>query len=254
MNISLTGNSFDLWVTLTSLGRGLKLTLPAHKYRHFNSFLETGWKLKSGGRLRKHGNQIVLDAYFEKDMPEPKEEGKTIGIDIGYKKLIATSEGQLIGKEFSTIASKIARKKQDSKAFKKALLERDEFINRTVKQLPWTEVKTFVVEDLKGLKQGRRFTKKFQAKFQRWTYPQLIKRLELQGEISGVHVCRVNPAYTSQTCSRCGEQDKRSRNGEVFVCTACGWEGDADLNASVNILKKFRLPEDMDPAQKSVLM
>jgi len=196
----------------------------------------------------------VLEVLFEKDQPAPRQEGKEISIDLGYCKLLATSEKQFIGTEFRNLAEKIQRKKQGSKAFKRALIERDEYVNRTVKTLPWPDLKTIVLEDLKGLKDGRRFHKQFQAKFQRWTYPAVIKRLELLSEISGVHVHKVNPAFTSQTCPKCRTVDKRSRNGEKFRCIYCGYCADADYVGSLNILQAFRsikkTPEYMDPVEK----
>ena len=242
-------NSFDFWVKLTSIGSKIKFLLPAKKHRHFNGLVEDGWKLKKSVRLGIKGDSLVLDVYFEKDAPKIKTEGAQLGIDIGYKKLMATSDAKTYGSGFKDLAEKIQRKKQGSIGFKKALIERDNYIDKTVKELPLDSVKTIVIEHLKGLKNGRRFTKKFQAKFQRWTYPQLIKRLKLTAERQGVLVAEVNPAYTSQTCSKCGCKDKNSRNGELFACTSCGYSLDADINASVNISMKFRLPEHLDPVK-----
>ena len=243
-------NSFDFWFKVASIGRGIKVTVPANRHRHFNALASDGWKLKASTRLGVKGDNIVLDVYFEKEAPVLKKEGKVIGIDIGYKKLIATSEGQLFGSQFKALAEKIQRKRQGSIGFKKALIERDEYVNRTIKELPFKGTKVFVIEELKGLKNGRHFHKEFQAKFQRWTYPVLAKRLKLTSERQGVLVSEVNSAYTSQTCSRCGTKDKNSRNGEVFACTVCGYGSDADVNASVNIFKRFRLPEYMDPVKQ----
>lgn len=242
-------NSFDFWFKLGSFQRGKTWVIPSKKHRHFNQFAEDGWKLKASTRLGVKGDLLVLDVYFEKEAPVLKQKGKQIGLDIGYRKLIATSEGQLIGTGFKTLADKIQRKRQGSKGFQKALIERDEFVNKTIKELPFNETRTFVIEELKGLKNGRRFRKEFQAKFQRWTYPVLVKRVKLTAERLGVQVKDVNPAYTSQTCSRCGCKDKNSRKGERFACTSCGYESDADVNASVNISARFRLPEDMDPVK-----
>ncbi|RLC15365.1 MAG: hypothetical protein DRI57_12950 [Deltaproteobacteria bacterium] len=54
---------------------------------------------------------------------------------------------------------------------------------------------------------------------------------------------RINPAYTSQICHKCGTKDKTARNGEVYRCKnpSCvnySVETDADHNAAVNILHK----------------
>ena len=51
----------------------------------------------------------------------------------------------------------------------------------------------------------------------------------------------VDKRNTSLTCARCENVDKKSRNGESFHCTACGWYHHADKNAARNILTKGRL-------------
>ena len=84
-------------------------------------------------------------------------------------------------------------------------------------------------------------------KLQRWTYSNLLNRLKLRCEREGVLLVRVDPAYTSQTCSKCRNKDKKSRNGELFTCTTCGYSADADYNASVNILQRFLDEEPIVP-------
>jgi len=60
--------------------------------------------------------------------------------------------------------------------------------------------------------------------------------LEWKGAAAGVFVERVEPAYTSQTCSRCGVVDAASRQSQaVYVCTTCGFSLNADHNAARNI-------------------
>lgn len=47
----------------------------------------------------------------------------------------------------------------------------------------------------------------------------------------------VNPAYTSQTCSRCGHTCRENRESQaVFHCKRCGLVMNADVNAAINIL------------------
>lgn len=56
-------------------------------------------------------------------------------------------------------------------------------------------------------------------------------------ERSGARLVAVNPAYTSQTCSRCGYCASENReNQAVFECVACGHQLNADHNAALNIL------------------
>jgi putative transposase len=52
----------------------------------------------------------------------------------------------------------------------------------------------------------------------------------------GGMLVKVDPAYTSQTCSDCGAVDARSRESQAsFVCVACGFRAHADTNAAINI-------------------
>ena len=54
---------------------------------------------------------------------------------------------------------------------------------------------------------------------------------------------KVAPAYTSQTCSRCGHVHRDNRPSQaVFACGACGFRANADHNAAINILVRAGLP------------
>ncbi|GMM94177.1 RNA-guided endonuclease InsQ/TnpB family protein [Qipengyuania sp. MTN3-11] len=58
-------------------------------------------------------------------------------------------------------------------------------------------------------------------------------------EERGGTLIKINPAYTSQTCSACGTIDKGSRESQArFVCTSCGHSENADINAAKNILRQ----------------
>ena len=61
----------------------------------------------------------------------------------------------------------------------------------------------------------------------------LVRRLEQKAP---GRVEKVNPAFTSQRCSACGQVDAKSRKSQArFVCTACGYACHADVNAAKNI-------------------
>ncbi len=54
---------------------------------------------------------------------------------------------------------------------------------------------------------------------------------------------KVDPAYTSQTCSRCVHVHRDNRPLQaVFACGACGFRANADHNAAINILARAGLP------------
>lgn len=49
-------------------------------------------------------------------------------------------------------------------------------------------------------------------------------------------VHKINPAYTSQTCSKCGHVDPKNRGSQaVFRCQRCEYLINADVNAALNI-------------------
>ena len=61
----------------------------------------------------------------------------------------------------------------------------------------------------------------------------LVRRLE---EKAPGRVEKVKPHFTSQRCSACGHVDPESRESQArFACTACGFAGNADVNAARNI-------------------
>ena len=247
IKIQRGANSFDLWIQLQGQTGGKKniLFLPSKKHRHYNKYLNQCWTIKKSAKLRIKDSKILLDVYFVKNVKQ-KTVGKAVGLDTGIKKLAVLSTGQVIGKELEQKMEKIARKKQGSKAFGRALIERDEYINREIKKIDLADLMAVVVENLKNLHHGKKkFRKQFRNKFQRWTYSYFLNRLQQFCEVGGVHCHRVDPAYTSQQCSECKAVHKESRNGEMFKCVSCGHTVDADFNASLNILQRFNRAEHL---------
>ena len=233
-------NSFDCWIALSSIGKKLKLQLPSKKHQHFNAFLNDGWTLKKAIRIRVNDKGFWADVYFEKSSPNTQTTGAAKGFDIGYKKLLVDSDGNQFGTQFEAIAEKIARKHQGSKGFLRALEERNQLVNKVVKDLSFENVDTIVVENLKSVKHQSKgkIHKSFNNKLQRWVYPLVLERLANRCEREGILMTFINPAYTSQTCSACGVMDKLSRKGERFKCRSCGFEIDSDFNGARNILQK----------------
>ncbi|WP_030718182.1 RNA-guided endonuclease InsQ/TnpB family protein [Streptomyces sp. NRRL F-2580] len=68
------------------------------------------------------------------------------------------------------------------------------------------------------------------------------RQLEYKARMYGSVLVAVPPFHTSQTCAACGLVDPGSRKGRgrLFACTRCGYEDDADHNASMEIEARAR--------------
>ena len=232
-------NTFDLWIRLSSIGDKTILWLPSKKHEHFHKFRNKGWKQRKGVRIILSPERgLIAYVYFEKPEPVKRTTGRKVGIDIGYKKLVVTSEGEIIGDGLERVILKTVGKKRNSKAYKRCLRERDALVNKAVKKFIDDDIKTVVVEDLKNVKHGKKgkMSRKTNNKLQYWAYRRFLDCLELCCEEHGVRVLKVNPAFTSQTCHACGNVDKKARRGELYKCPVCGLTTDADYNAARNIL------------------
>ena len=242
--------SFDEFVKFSSLGNKIIVVCPIKYHKHYNNLISNGFTRSKSVRLREYNNNLYLDVFLEKEYINIHS-NKTIGIDIGIKKLMVDSNGNMYGRDIEKYMNKIQRKQQGSKSFKRALKERDDYINKTVKELP---LSNYILENIKNIKKDtkkkKRLSKEFRSKFQRWTYRSLLRRIHLKSEVDGVHCQIIDPSYTSQTCSVCKFVHKSNRNGEIFLCKNCGYTLDADLNASKNILNLGLTQEFMVPERK----
>src|SRR5256714_10005929 len=66
-----------------------------------------------------------------------------------------------------------------------------------------------------------------------WQHRAILQAVAAKAQMGGLLLAFVNPAYTSQTCSRCGLLGTRKRH--VFRCPHCGLSAHADVNAAINI-------------------
>lgn len=224
-------NSFDGWITLTSLGKKIRIEIPIVKHKHFNSMLKNG-TIKSGIRLSD--KEITL--MFELTEKQTPSIGKTIGIDIGQKTTLSVSDGQKIdtdchGHTYQSICKKLSRKIKGSISFRKADKHRTNYLHWCINRLELNDVRQVNLEKIRYLRKGKRNNRTMQA----WNYGELFRILKGKLQETGVQIKEVSPAYTSQRCSKCGWTRKGNRSLKSFRCEKCGYTADADLNASINL-------------------
>ncbi|WP_267639890.1 RNA-guided endonuclease InsQ/TnpB family protein [Haloarchaeobius amylolyticus] len=84
-----------------------------------------------------------------------------------------------------------------------------------------------------------------------WAFRELQEMLAYKAAEYGIRVEQIPPAFTSQTCSKCGQQSSTNRDSKTgwFECNDCGYSIDGDYNASKNIgLKLVTVPEGKSPS------
>jgi transposase len=178
-----------------------------------------------------------LTLWVELSDKPTKLTGKSLGIDQGVNKLLSDSDGAFYGRDFKVLRDKIKRRVPGSKGKLRAIRERENFINRNLNILPWDKINVLGMEDLKGIKKGKRPNrgKDFRKAMAPWTYRQVLNRAMAKAEENRVRFQLVPPANTSRTCPKCRVVSNRSRTGERFKCVACGHKQDADFVGAQNV-------------------
>jgi putative transposase len=85
-----------------------------------------------------------------------------------------------------------------------------------------------------------------------WSFAQLRSIIEYKAATIGKKVVAIDPRYTSP-CSRCGFKKKENRSGRTFKCKSCGFQIDADLNASRNIATFSRSDRSRLPVNQPIV-
>jgi len=231
------GSEFDYMLKLSTLQKGRPICLPVKGTKVLNK-----WLSQPGAVLKKSCGISEDYVYFYVEIPDVvrRTKGEVLGVDVGLHKMIATSDGVRYGEDFRRLTRKIARKTPGSKAKKRARIERDQYINQTLNTLPWDTTRGLVVENLKNLKKGKKpnRNKNFRKALAPWTYAYVLERTKMKAAEHRVLVVETSPAYTSQTCPKCGHVARSNRVKEEFKCCRCGHAADADLVGAQNILAR----------------
>lgn len=231
-------NSFDLWLVISSVGKEIKLYIPLKRHRQFLRWENTG---KTASSAVIHRDYVQIS--FEIETGEKKEYGKAAGIDAGINHLMTTSEREFLGNDIKPLISKIKRKRQGSKAYRRAKKELSYYIHKTVRDyIENRDLKLVVTEKLKDLKQNTKRkdkTKEFRKTLSNWNYRELLNIIQMRCEENRVFFRSVSPYKTSQRCPRCAHTQRENRRGEEFKCLKCGYSEQADFVGSLNILHRF---------------
>ena len=210
---------------------------------------------------RKGTDTFFLAVTVDAPEPEPGEPqpGDYLGVDLGVITLAATSDGELLnhsaGPKHAHINqvrarySRFRRKLQQkgTKSAKRLLRKRSGRERRFAKDVNHCISKALVstaqgtgrgiaLENLTHIRSRTTVGKRQRRVLHSWAFFQLRAFIAYKAALAGVPLALVNPACTSQTCSRCGHCEQANRKSQArFLCVACGVSAHADLNAAVNI-------------------
>jgi len=178
-----------------------------------------------------------------------------IGIDMGIKEFCITSDGELMPnpKNYRKSEDKlkkqqraVSRKKKGSNRRKKAVAilanthehitnQRKDNAHKVANNL-LNKYDTICREDLQinNMVKNHRLAKSISDAGWGIFFDILDTKAK---QTLGKRVIKVDPKYTSQICSNCGQIVKKSLSVRTHKCE-CGLEIDRDINAAINILHK----------------
>jgi len=244
VKVEIGAGSFDLVLRLATFDKGHKVTLPTKAAAPLRK------RLKFEGAYLVQG--IALDPdepilWVASPPPAPKATGEHVAVDVGANVLLADSDGGLHGTAFRAVLDKVRRTKTGSKGRARAYAERDDFVKKTIKDLPWEKVQVLIHEDLKGIKHGKKGGKRLRKLLGPWNQGKVHELLAAKAEDAGVAEVAVDPFCNSITCPKCSSRHKGQRRGSVFKCRNqdCRFTCHADTVGALNALKKARRPDDL---------
>ncbi len=112
-------------------------------------------------------------------------------------------------------------------------------VNEIIKHCKTNNIGTIVIGEMKNIKKHCRLGKRTTQNFHYITYGLFKHKLRTKSELYGIDYKEIDEAYSSQTCSQCGQIRKANRKYRgLYVCKNCGTVLNADVNGAINILKK----------------
>jgi putative transposase len=196
-----------------------------------------------------------------KPLPSCTEE---VGIDLGLESFATLSNGEKINnprffrrdeKELTKAQRKLSRTEKGTKEYdrrrkivakihRRITNRRNDFAHQLSRQIV-NRFGFIVIEDLPVNRMVHNHCLSKSIMDAAWSA--FSRYLSYKAEWAGRTLVKVNPAYTSQDCSRCGHRQVKKLNERIHNCPCCGLEMDRDLNAAFNILALGRQSIGFNP-------
>lgn len=184
--------------------------------------------------------------------PFPKSD-KAVGIDVGLTSFATFSDSSKISnprffrqdeKDLAKVQRKLSkiekgtperkkRRKTVAKVHERISNRRNNFAHQETRKIV-NQFGIICIEDLSvnQMIHNRCLSKSISDA----AWSMFAQYLSYKAENADRTLVKVNPAYTSQTCSQCGHREVKKLSDRVHRCSCCGYVCDRDHNASLNIL------------------
>ncbi|NER89540.1 transposase [Moorena sp. SIO3A2] len=213
-----------------------------------------GFKIKTASITKKCDGYYLVLSLEDATVPEVKPDinpDSIIGIDVGLKDFLTTSEGETVEvpqyyrksqKRLKVLQKRVSRRKKGGKNRLKAITQlglqhkkvadkRKDFHFKTAKYLlSKYDVVAHEKLNVKGLAKSRLAKSVLDA-----GWASFLTILASKAENAGLLTVPVNPKNTSQNCSNCGNKVPKKLHVRWHDCPHCGCSLDRDHNAAINI-------------------
>ncbi|MCG5057396.1 MAG: transposase [Limnoraphis sp. WC205] len=205
--------------------------------------------------VRRANGYYVQFSINQERKEQHNPTNRMVGIDVGLNHFYTDSDGNKIEnprflrkaeKSLKRAQKRVARRTKGSKNRLKAIKKlgkthlkisrrRKDFAVKTARaQILSADL--VAIEDLKVRNMVKNHHLAKSISDASWT---LFRQwLEYFGKVFEVPVIAVAPHYTSQNCSNCGSEVKKSLSTRTHKCPDCGYADCRDTNAAINILMK----------------
>ncbi len=237
-----------------------KITLPklkGIKIRGYRNLKEINGRIVNASIIREKDNRYYVSIIIEEEIILPKFiPNKIIGIDLGIKDLVITSDykkyenKKIIEKYEKRIKQKqrrLSKKEKGSNNYKKIKEEiaiiyrkirntRKYIIHKITKEI--VENNDIIVTEtlqIKKMIKNHHLSKSITDA----SLSEIIRQLEYKSKWNNKKMYKIDTYYpSSQICSKCGYKNERTKDLSVreYECDRCKSYLDRDYNASLNIM------------------
>ncbi len=209
--------------------------------------------------ISKEANKYYVSVCVEENIILPeKKEINAVGIDLGVKDLVVTSDGEVYKnpkylrkyeKKIKKLQKDLSRKEKGSNNYNKNKMKLEEvyrkqrnarrkYTESIVSKI--TKYNDIIISEKLDVKEMiEKANKGLRKEISSVTFGDIIRKLEYKCKWLNKTYIQVDKYYaSSQICSVCGHKDKSMKdlNKREYKCENCKSKIDKDLNASINIL------------------